>query len=196
MKRHRGFTLIEIVLVLTLMSVLSVLLIPSAAQMLSATRLHLAATELAGILRTARAFAIRHSAHVAVRFTGLETGAVSYALYRDGDGDGVLSADIASGVDPALQKPHLVDQLGARVRFGFPPGPRVRDPGSPDHYLRGEDPIRFGGSDLASFDALGGATAGSLYVTDGRSRLAVVRVWGRTGRVRVLTYDFPSQSWQ
>ena len=58
-----------------------------------------------------------------------------------------------------------------------------------------DDPIRFNQSDLASFDPLGTATPGSLYLTDGQSRLTAVRVTSRTGRVRVLRYDSRARAW-
>jgi len=194
--RQRGFTLIEIVLVLAAVGIVSTLIVPSATNLVSETRLRLSATQMAGILRTARSLAIRYSAYVAVRFTGREPGAVSYSLYRDGNGNGVLSHDIATGVDPVLATPHRVDQLGVHFHFGFPPGPPIPDPTSPDRLLRqGDDPIRFGASDLASFDALGGATPGSIYLTDGKSRLAAVRVTGRTGRVRVMIYEPRTRVW-
>lgn len=198
MKTHpHGFTLVELIVVLAILGVISTLLVPSAGALLGDTRLRITAGELAGILHRTRALAIRHSTHVAVRFTGRETGAVSFAFYRDGDGDGVLSADIRTGVDPVLQVPRLLDQLGNRVRFGFPPGPPARDPGSPSHLLApDEDPIRFGTSDMASFDAFGGATPGSLFITDGRSRLAAVRVAGLSGRIRVMFYDFGARVWR
>lgn len=193
----RGFTLVELIVVLAVLGILSTLLVPSAGALLGDTRLRITAGELAGILHRTRALAIRHSTHVAVRFTGRGSGAVSYAFYRDGDGDGVLSADINAGVDPVLQAPRLIDQLGNRVRFGFPPGPPARDPASPSQFLSADqDPIRFGTSDMASFDAFGGATPGSLFVTDGRSRLAAIRVAGMSGRIRVLFYDFGARVWR
>ena len=117
-------------------------------------------------------------------------GGVEWSLYRDGDGDGVLSQDIESGVDPRVGPARQLAHLGRQVRFGFPPGPPPRDPGDPRRRLdRLDDPIRFNRSDLASFDPLGGATPGSIYLTDGRHQLAAVRVLGVTGRVRVLVYD-------
>ena len=59
-----------------------------------------------------------------------------------------------------------------------------------------DDPIRFNQSDLASFDPLGTATPGSLYLTDRRSLLAAVRVTSRTGRIRVLRYDSRARTWR
>jgi len=57
------------------------------------------------------------------------------------------------------------------------------------------DPIRFNRSDLASFSALGAATPGSVYISDQRANLVAVRVTSRTGRVRLLHYDYKSRQW-
>jgi hypothetical protein len=82
------------------------------------------------------------------------------------------------------------------MRFGFPPGRPVRDPGDPRKLLSTDDPIRFNQSDLASFGPLGTSTPGSLYLTDGQSRLLAVRVYGRTGKVKVIAYDFDAEVWR
>jgi type II secretory pathway pseudopilin PulG len=185
------------VVALTILGTLIFLSLPPFLRITGDLRLRLTANEVMGILRAARSFAIRHGANVAVQFKSSPEGAILYALYRDGDGDGVLTKDIAKRVDPAVQPPHSLDQAGGRsARLGFPPGLRVRDPGSPGKWLTTADPIRFNSSDLASFGPLGTSTPGSLYLTDGHSRLAVVRVLGRTGRVRVMAYDFVRQVWQ
>ena len=86
--------------------------------------------------------------------------------------------------------------FGRRIRFGFPEGARPSDPSSPGRRLEGlDDPIRFNRSDLASFGALGTATPGSLYLTDGH-RLVAVRVLNRTGRIRVLAWDRKTDRWR
>ncbi|HEX2642588.1 MAG TPA: GspH/FimT family pseudopilin [Thermoanaerobaculia bacterium] len=194
---QKGFQLVEMVVALTILGTLIFLSLPPFLRITGDLRLRLTANEVMGILRAARSFAIRHGANVAVQFKSSPEGAILYALYRDGDGDGVLTKDIAKRVDPAVQPPHSLDQAGGRsARLGFPPGLRVRDPGSPGKWLTTADPIRFNSSDLASFGPLGTSTPGSLYLTDGHSRLAVVRVLGRTGRVRVMAYDFVRQVWQ
>ncbi len=148
------------------------------------------------MLRLARARAVRLSAKVGVKFRSSEE-TVSWRLYRDGDGDGVRSRDIDSGVDPPLGPPRTLAHLGRHVRFGFPPGPPPRDPGDPRRRLRRlDDPIRFNRSDIASFGPLGGSTPGSLYITDSRHHLAVVRVFGRTGKVRTLFWDRREDRWR
>lgn len=193
---QRGFQIIELVVSLAVMSFLLTLSAPPLLEMAGDLRVKLAAQELVGALRLARAWAIRYSANVAVKFDRDEQGFMTFAFYRDGDGDGVRNKDIDSGVDPQATPPRRLAHLTRYVDFGFPPDRRPRDPGSPRKYLKTEDPIRFNESDLASFDPLGTSTPGSLYITDGRSRLAVVRVFGRTGKVRVLTYDFDEEVWR
>jgi type II secretory pathway pseudopilin PulG len=194
---EKGFQLVELCVVLALLGSLVTLGVPPLLRISADLRLRLAAEEMVGALRSARAFAVRHNANVAVKFRTGEDGVVTFTLYRDGDGDGVLTKDIEKGVDPEVSRPRRLAHLGKGLGFGFPPGPPPADPGSPGRQLdRLDDPIRFNQSDLASFSPLGAATAGSVYLTDGRSRLAAVRVFNRTGKVRVLVYDPKERVWR
>lgn len=171
--------------------------IPSLLDMNRQLRVELAAHELMGVLRTARAIAVRHSANVGLKFYEGPNGSVSYILYRDGDGDGVLTRDIEAGIDPPESVSRELSHFGRLVHFGFPPGPAPRDPGNPRRRLENlQDPIRFNRSNIASFSSLGGSTPGSLYLTDGHSQLAVVRVYGRTGKVKVMLYDRELEIWE
>lgn len=197
MKRsQRGFQLLELVIVLALFILLATLTAPPLLRISSELRLRLAAQEVSSAMGLARALAVRHCANVALKFRPRPFGAATWSLYRDGDGDGVLNRDIDTGVDPILTRPRRLEQIGNRVRFGFPPGRRVRDPGDPGVWLKGDDAIRFNTSDLASFSPLGGSTPGTVYLTDGRSQLAAVRVTGRTGKVKVIVYDFAAEVWK
>jgi hypothetical protein len=73
----------------------------------------------------------------------------------------------------------------------------VPDPGSPGSWLdRLDDPIRFGSSDLCSFSPLGESTPGSVYLWDGRDRMAVVRVFGRSAKVRTLFHYRGERTWR
>jgi hypothetical protein len=48
---------------------------------------------------------------------------------------------------------------------------------------------------MASFSPLGESTPGSLYLTDGLDNLAVVRIFGRTAKVKVMLYDREREVW-
>lgn len=194
--RAAGTTLAELLVALAVLLLVAVLGAPSLLRASAAMRVRMAAAELAGVLHSARSYAVRHSAKVAVRF---DTGGdrVTWRLYRDGDGDGVLARDVARGVDPPVGPGRPLARLGRNAFFGFPPGPAPRDPGDPRRRLdRLDDPIRFNRSDMASFTPFGGATPGTLYLTDGHRELVAVRVTGRSGRIRVMTYDLDEETWR
>lgn len=192
-----GFQLYELLVVLAVLSTIATIGIPRVLDWSRHLKMDLAAHELVGVLRLARSYAIRHSTKVGVKFRpGVKTG-TTFTLHRDGDGDGVLTADIDSGVDPAIGPPRQLAHFGSFARFGFPPGPAPRDPSDPGSRLdRLDDPIRFNRSDIASFNHLGGSTPGSLYLTDGRYLLSAVRVFGRTGKVRIIRYDPETEEWK
>ena len=193
---EKGFSLAELIVVLTLVTLIAAVGVPPALELANGLRLHLAAQELGGTLHLARAEAARRGFNVAVKFRPGAVGGATYTLYRDGNGNGVLNRDIDAGKDPALSLPRPLQYLGSRMHFGFPPDRRVRDPGSPRQWLGTQDPIRFNDSDLASFGPLGTSTPGSVYLTDGKSRLMAVRVTGRTGRTRIIVYDFEEEVWR
>ncbi len=182
---------------LAIVGIVSAVAVPPALRWSAAVRLRHGAAEVATALRLARSEAARRSANVGIKFTVEDDGGVAFRLHRDGDGDGVRSSDIASGVDPALSPPRRLAQLGAQVRFGFPPGPAPRDPDDPSRRLKDlDDPLRFNRSDLAVFSAVGESTPGSAYLTDSQRNLAAVRVFGRTGKVKVLLYDPDGETWR
>ena len=195
--RAQGFTLIELLATAAVVMLLAAAVVPPLQNWSAKQQLHLAACELVGALHRARLLAIARRENVAVKLRTAADGRVSFTLYHDGDGDGVRNRDIDSGVDPQIGLPRNLRHFGIRVHFGFPPGKPPRDPGDPRRRLHKlHDPIRFNRSDLASFSPLGGSTPGSLYLTDGKYRLAVVRVFGRTGKIRILHYDPERERWR
>ena len=161
---EKGFTLVEALVALAITGLALALVAPGLNRLAAALRVDLATSELVGVFYEARSLAIRHSLRVGVKFrTDPDLHRVSYTLYADGDGDGVLTSDIDSGVDPRVAPARDLTHLGRRVRFGFPPGPPPRDPGDPARRLDNlDDPIRFNLSDIASFGPLGGSTQGSV----------------------------------
>jgi hypothetical protein len=122
-------------------------------------------------------------------------GGRRYTLYADGDGDGLLTADIVAGIDPPLGPALDLPSRYEGVDFGLldvaipaiPPG------GAP--LLPGSDPVRFGASDIITFTPAGTASSGTLYVSDGRDNVYAVVLYGRTGRIRAWRYDRDAGRW-
>lgn len=192
-----GFQLVELIVTAAVAAALIGIATPPLATAAAGLEVRLAAGEVQSALRLARAFAATHAVHVGVKFRTGSGGQVRWGLYRDGDGDGVRTDDIDSGVDPLAAPVRTLAHFGRRVRFGFPPGRPPRDPADPRRRLdRLDDPIRFNRSDIASFSPVDGATPGSVYITDGGGHLAAVRVLSRTGRVRVLAYRTDTEVWR
>lgn len=193
---ERGYQMIELLIAMAISSLVLTLGIPPLLQLAAELRVELAAAEVASTFHVARAYAIRNDANVGLRFRIDADGTVTWALYADGDGDGILSADIATGDDPPVTREVRLAHLGRQIRFGFPPGNAPRDPGDPRRRLdRLDDPIRFNRSDIASFSPLGTSTPGSVYITDGMRHLSAVRVFGRTGKIGRLAYNVDQERW-
>ena len=193
-RREHGVTQIELLVSITLLSIAAGAVITPIVRVSGAMRTRLAAHEIAGTFRLARGYAARRSANVAVKFiTTTEDETVRYALFRDGDGDGVRTVDIESGADPRVSLSRPLAHFGSSVRFGFPDGDPPRDP-SGRRLDRLEDPIRFGRSDMASFSSIGASSPGTVYLTDGQTLFAV-RISNRTGRVRILRYYSEEEQW-
>ena len=115
------------------------------------------------------------------------------AVYVDGNRNGVRTADISDGANPEIQKSERLVDLFPGVDFGAVPGLPSVEPGSPPP---GEDPVRFGSSSMAVFTALGTSTPGSLYIRGRRDAQYAVRLFGQTGKIRVLKFNPRTRMWR
>ncbi len=142
-----------------------------------------AALVFKGEFRKAHSMAIRSGVYTGIRFERRLEGDV-FAVYADGNGNGIRSADIRRGTDHLVAGPFPLNAAIPGVRVGILPGIPVPPPGRGT--LTG-DPIRFGRSDILSFSPLGTATPGTFYLA-GDGAQAAVRVIGGSARVRLMTW--------
>ena len=188
---HAGFTAIELLFAVGMLVTIGGMAAPPILRSLDDYRATGAARYVAARLQRARMEAILRSADVAVRFVALPAG-YAFAAYVDGNGDGVLSRDIATSVDQSLGPPERLIDTFTGVEFGAEAGlPPVDPGGSPP----GADPIRLGTSNMASFSAMGTSSSGSLYIRS-RTRQLVVRIYGDTGKTRILRFDPQARQWK
>jgi prepilin-type N-terminal cleavage/methylation domain-containing protein len=187
-REDRGFTLVEMLFAVGVAATLSGMALPPVLRVLEDYRTAGAARYVSTRLQRARMEAIRRSANVAVRFTD----AGEFSTYVDGNGDGVLSADIRDGTDRQLGGTERLESSFHDVSFGTLAGlPPVDAGGAPP----GADPIHLGASSIASFTPAGTSSSGSVFVRSGTCQL-VVRLYGDTGKTRILRFEARSRQWR
>lgn len=192
--RRAGFSAPELVLVLAVAASLTAAAAPGALAMRASLSVRSAAGEVRAALYHARAQAIARCRNVGVKFRK-NGDRYEWALYVDGNGNGIRTAEITTGIDRPLgiAIPWSRNDVSPGILKGVP----VPDPGSPGRTLdKLDDPIRFNSSDICSFSAVGESTPGSIYLWDGLDRMAVVRVFGRTAKVRTLYYRRGEKEWK
>jgi len=185
-----AFSLIELVFVLGVAATLAAASLPQLAASVDEFRAAGAARYVAARLQQARVRAIARNRDTALRIAHDARGYV-VSVVEDGNRNGVLARDVMDGVDTAIgPAEHLVDQFPG-VDFGAIGG----IPGAEGSTAPGSDPIRLGGADSVTFTATGTATSGSLYVRGQRTIQYVVRIYGETGRTRILRYNPRTRTW-
>jgi len=149
-----------------------------------------AARHVAALLRTTRAEALKRGVHVALVFRSSSEG-FRFAIFADGNFDGVRSADMAAGSDRQVSAWVRIDDQFSGATFGIVPG--VTDPDS--GALLSGSPLKLGGSSMLSFGPDGGATSGTVYLRGPANQQYAVRTLGATGRSRLLRFEFEGRRW-
>ena len=188
-----GFSLAELAIGIALLITLSAASVAPVASAIDASRTWAAAHYLAGRMNLARAEAVKRSVFVALRVEA-EGPFYRCTFYADGNGNGVRTAEITANVDVAIGLSDRLHEKFGGVNLGIGDGVKAVDAGV--DLVAGSDPVRFGQSDLASFNPNGSATAGTIYIRGRGRQQAAVRVLGVTGRVRVLWFNFVTHQWE
>jgi type II secretory pathway pseudopilin PulG len=186
-----GFTAIELLFSMAVAGAVLAVALPLTHSALDDLRTGMAARYLAGRIVGARVDAVQRSTRVALRFEDAG-GELGFALYMDGNANGVRTADVLSGIDPLLTARQRLRDRFPGVSFGL-------DAAVPD--LDGQvrqvmdDGVGVGNARLLTLGPDGTATSGTLYLRGRQARFAV-RVLGATARVRVFKYQAGARVWR
>jgi type II secretory pathway pseudopilin PulG len=192
-RAEAGWSLVELLIVLGVSLVAAGFAAAALAPMVSGARAEGAARHLAATLQRERLEAVRTGRVSGLRFRDDGSGGATFELVADGNGNGLRTTELDTGIDRTRGAPIRVSDGFGGVRFaivdavpGIDGGPAL---------AAGSDPIRIGGS-LLVFAPDGGATSGTLYLASADRRQFAVRVLGATGRVRVYEYTRGTAQWE
>jgi hypothetical protein len=187
-----GVCLIDVLAATGLIVTLSVIALPNIMAAVDDFRTAGAARYLSTSLYRIRMEAVARTASTALRFEHAGP-TYRYSVVVDGNRNGVLARDIERGIDVEIRAPEQLSDRFTGVDFGaLPELPPVDPSSSPP----GADPIRIGTSNMITFTPRGSSTPGSLYVRGARNAQYAIRVFGDTGRTRVLKFDPARRVWR
>ena len=105
----------------------------------------------------------------------------------------MLTRDIQDGIDRLTASMERLPEQFTGVDFGAIPGlPPVDTGGTPP----GTDPIRLGAGSFASFSSAGTSSSGTVYIRSRGGSQYAVRIFGETGKTRMLKFDPGTRKWR
>lgn len=192
-RRQSGFTLIELLTTISIFGLIAACALPAFVSMRRRAAVREAAAEIRAVMQLVRSRAITRRCNSAVKFTQFRAE-WQYALYDDGDGDGVRNDDIARSIDRRVAPPRFLWQQPQLVSIALPSYPLLDPDGDP--IAADASAVQFNRSTLCSFSPLGQATSGTIYLVDSAGESYAVRVYGATAKVRVLRYNRGRRAWE
>ena len=189
----RGLALIDLLFATGLSLVMAAVAVPVIGGTLDREHVIVGTQYLAAQMQRARLESLKRATAVAVRLEVLD-GRTAVQLFVDGNGNGVLERDIDRNTDPALTNVDWLDShaRGVSLRINQP----IEEVAAVTALVAGDDPLRIGNTSLVSFSPVGSSTSGTLYVSAQRGPQMAIRIFGATGRIRVLTFDAQARQWR
>jgi prepilin-type N-terminal cleavage/methylation domain-containing protein len=188
-EEESGYTMLELLIVAAIVVILGALTVPVTSATIDSHRIRQAANFVASRLRYTRQQAVYGNRAFAMVFDEVG-GRWVFQVCSDGNYNGVRRLDIALGFDPCVEGPQDIETMFRGTKVAVDPAIRgpAGEPGS-------IDPVRFGRSSMLSCSLGGTCTAGSLYLQSPNGTQYAVRVFGATGRTRVLRYERATSRW-
>lgn len=195
-RNHKGFTLIELMVVLTIVGIMLALMVPSVGGFIANQEINEAAQNVAGALRTAKELAVSKNIRTQVWIIGDTTGGRSYTIYRQQmPGETLTSADTVTVSGITL---YAVDTrpISLKGNIGMQTLAGIRPDGS-GKSLQTSLQINFtsrGTADLPTGDSTIYLMSDKDLAQSKTTGMRAITVSTATGRVRI--YQWGGTSWQ
>ena len=192
---EEGHTLLEMLVAMMLLAMLAAITVPALEEARRAAALRAVAGRLSGLMVRCRAVALMKGRATSLVFERTGTTTWRCFIAEDGDQDGVNREDLRRGRDRVLGEVLHLD--GREAGLGILSDTVILNP-SGGGRLTGDvnDPVRAGRGDIITFTPASTATPSSVYLTDHRARMRVVRVYGATARVYSLVWRKGWPEWR
>jgi prepilin-type N-terminal cleavage/methylation domain-containing protein len=193
-RSQRGMSLMELLVVLVLVALLTNLGVETLIRKARRVALRMTAINLQQAMQRVQFDSYGNSEYRGMRFSRT-AGGWEYAVYEDGDRDGVLNADILSGIDVLVEGPFALTDRVVIATIGVPPR-SIPHPDTGQPFPETMKAVNFNQSSICSFSPSGDATPGTIYLVNGTSgEAAMVRSSGEGGRIRAMFYGFGGKGW-
>lgn len=195
---NKGFTLIELMVVLVIVGIMLALMVPSVGGFIANQEINEAAQNVAGALRNAKELAVSKNIRTQVWIIGDTTGGRSYTIYRQQmPGETLTSTDTVSVGTPAVTL-YAVDTrpISLKGNIGMQTLAGIRPDGS-GKSLQTSLQINFtprGTADLPTGDTTIYLMSDKDLAQSKTTGMRAITVSTATGRVRI--YQWGGTSWQ
>jgi prepilin-type N-terminal cleavage/methylation domain-containing protein len=190
----RGMSLLELLVVLGLIGLFVVVSTANVTATQRQLDFDQFAREVVTSLEKCRWKAFEQRCYTGVLISQRPDNAYDFSFYRDGNGNGIRTADISHGTDTTTYRTIPVQRASrdieaAVLKTGVPEIPPKKG------MLNPLDPIKFGKSNIISFSPDGQSSSGTLYLScHSQKRMYAVVLYGPTARISLWKYS--NQSWQ
>lgn len=162
-----GFTLIELIVVLTIISIIFGMSVPFFAKFTKGSKLKNAAANIGTVLRTARSYAVTKRKNHLVIINDKQDAGLYYAVKIYQTGDDAKTIDKWHEFPQGIEIDRITGFSNADVPFPYDISPPVNKP-------------------VIEFKPNGGAKQnGSIYIKDSDNKYKQIIVIGTTGRVKI-----------
>lgn len=172
---HRGHGLIEAMAAMALLALAVTWSVPALVSWAERRAVWAEATGLALQVQALRAAAALDGRYRGVVFSAAPTP--GWTAVRDGDGDGIATADITAGIDDAVMPRHELRGAGSRMSWRLPESVAPVAGGN-----RPQAAVPFAPAAILSLAPDGGTSTGTIYLCT-TTACAAVRAYGPGGRL-------------